>query len=249
MTKLHSLILAGGQGKRMKSDLPKVCHKLNNKSMIEHVFDTVLSIDNVANKYVILGEKTASSIGSCLVNYSYIPIIQKDPKGTGHAVIVAREELESIAKNNPDDILLVMPGDAPLVNNNSINQMMKLHKEVESDLTLMCAYFDNPFGFGRIIRGDDNFIEKIVEQKDGTPDELNINLVNGSVYIFNIKKLVAHLSELELETNNAANEIYLTDIVKIFKKYDYKIIPYIIDDHNEISNVNTPEELARINQI
>lgn len=237
---IHGMILAGGLGKRMGGIVPKVCHLYRERPMIHWILDT---LNQVTDKpaIVVTGTATRDKVLPVLSGYDFKEAVQSAPLGTGHAVLSAYYLLHSC---DVEDDVVILPGDAPLISADSISKMIKLHKSNNCDLTLMVAEIDNPFGYGRIIV-EDNEVMGIVEEKDATAKEKSIKLVNGAVYVFKVKSLLPRLKMIS--NKNVAGEYYFTDIIKIFKEDSLKVMPYIVENPNEITNVNTKAELDKIN--
>ncbi|MDZ5034185.1 sugar phosphate nucleotidyltransferase, partial [Clostridium perfringens] len=195
-----ALILAAGQGTRIKSDLPKVLHKVCGKEMVNHVIDTMRKA-NIEDMDVIIGkgaelvkEKTA------LKNVSYS--LQEEQLGTGHAVKCAFEFLKG-----KKGVVGVFCGDAPLIKPETVESLFKTHIENNNSATLLSSIVDDPTGYGRVVRANDEVL-KIVEHKDCTEEELKINEMNAAIYCFDIELLLNSLDKLS--NNNNQGEYYLT---------------------------------------
>lgn len=230
------IVLAAGEGKRMYSKTPKVLHKLCGKSMIMHVIDCVSKFDNV-NTVAVVGhgkDEVIKEIGD--TKY----VIQAKQLGTGHAVMQAGDYI------NDGDVLIVC-GDTPLLTFDTLDAMYKNHKQNSNKATILTALIDNPSGYGRIIRDDKGMAQSIIEDKDATESQKSINEINSGIYFFDAKVLKDSLSNLN--NNNAQNEYYLTDIIKIIKDSDYAIGAYTIEDTDEIMGVNNRLQLSIANEI
>lgn len=229
-----AIILAAGEGKRMNSNTPKVLHKVCGKEMINHVIDTMRSAD-IEMVDVVIGrgaEAVKESTESRKVNYS----LQKDQLGTGHAVMCAKEFLEG-----NDGIVAIFVGDGPLITENTVREMLEYHEKGEFKATILTSVMDDPAKYGRIIRNENNEVEKIVEFKDCTKDELLVKEINSGMYCFNIKELLNSLNRLN--NNNAQEEYYLTDVIGILKSQGFKIGAFDVPVE-EITAVNSKVELA-----
>lgn len=222
-------IMAGGLGKRMESDLPKVCHCVGGIPMIEHVVSTALQLNPEAI-YIIAGKY--KSIIENIVGDRVQWIIQDEPLGTGHAVKCGLDVL----KMYPNTKTLILSGDVPLISHSTLLQLV----DGDTDKILVTELPD-PTGCGRIIMNADNKIAKIVEEKDCTPDERSVKLVNCGIYQINSDTLVRVLPLLS--NDNQAREYYLTDIVQ--EPFDYVMLPP--HRHYEIKNVNTKKDLEELN--
>ncbi|GAA0085998.1 bifunctional UDP-N-acetylglucosamine diphosphorylase/glucosamine-1-phosphate N-acetyltransferase GlmU [Clostridium sp. CTA-7] len=233
-----ALILAAGQGTRIKSDLPKVLHKVCGKEMVNHVIDTMRKA-NIEDIDVIVGkgaelvkEKTA------LKNVSYS--LQEEQLGTGHAVKCAIEFLKG-----KKGVVGVFCGDAPLIKPETVESLFKTHIENNNSATLLSSIVDDPTGYGRVVRENDEVL-KIVEHKDCTEEELKINEMNAAIYCFDIELLLNSLDKLS--NNNNQGEYYLTDVIGILKEEGKKVGAVVID-YEETIGVNSRAQLAQAEEI
>jgi UDP-N-acetylglucosamine diphosphorylase/glucosamine-1-phosphate N-acetyltransferase len=229
------LILAAGQGTRMKSDLAKVLHPLCGKPLVEHVVKSAEQA-GVARTVVIVGHQ-ADQVKESLKGHEVEFVLQAEQKGTGHAVMQALP----IIKNFTGE-LLVLYGDVPLIKPATIVSLLKKHREERNACTMLTTVIEQPGSYGRIIRDKDGAVSKIVEAKDATPEELAVKEINPAIYSFENQKLVEALSQLK--PNNKQGEYYLTDVIGIFKEQGLKIAAQIVEDSREVLGINTPEELA-----
>ncbi|MGM0378703.1 MAG: bifunctional UDP-N-acetylglucosamine diphosphorylase/glucosamine-1-phosphate N-acetyltransferase GlmU [Bacillota bacterium] len=235
---LTGIILAAGKGTRMKSSLPKVLHKVAGKTMLDHVIDSLESVD--CNKsMVVIGHKKEMVKNE--VNRKVNYVIQDKQLGTGHAVMMCQNQL-------PDngDVLIVY-GDTPLLTSNTLNEFVKNHKDNGNVISVLSAKVDNPFGYGRIIKDSKGNLVKIVEQKDASDKEKKVNEINSGIYCIKAIDLKKGLDKLD--NNNSQNEYYLTDLVSILKSENKKVGSYIIDDNKEITGVNTRKDLFNVQKI
>lgn len=234
MEKLSTIILAAGKGTRMKSDLPKVLHKIDNKELVKYVIKQAEDLNSkpivlvVGHKHELIREATAE------YNVSYA--LQAEQLGTGHAVMMTKDELEDATGN-----VLILCGDVPLLRSQTLKSMLENHLAEKADCTVLTAHFDDPTGYGRIIKNPEGNIERIVEQKDGNPEELSVKEINSGVYLVN-KKLLFNALE-DVKADNAQAEYYLTDIIKILKKQGKNLRTYLLEDNREIYGINTIEQL------
>lgn len=229
-----ALILAAGQGTRIKSDIPKVLHKVCGKEMVNHVIDTMrkAKIDDVN---VIIGkgselvkEKTSTK------NVSYS--LQEKQLGTGHAVKSAINFLK-----DKKGIVGVFCGDAPLIKNETVESLFKSHLDNNNGATLLSSLIQDPTGYGRVIRDNNGEVLKIVEHKDCTKEELLVNEMNSAIYCFDIELLLSSLDKLS--DNNSQGEYYLTDVIGILKEEGKKVGALVID-YEETIGVNSRVQLA-----
>lgn len=233
-----AVILAAGQGTRIKSNIPKVLHKVCGKEMVNHVIDNMRAagIDDVN---VIIGkgsEMVKESTKDRNVSYS----LQPEQLGTGHAVKCAKEFLEG-----KDGVVAVFTGDAPLTKVETIKNLIEEHIQKKNKATLLSAYVDDPTGYGRIIR-DGEEVLKIVEHKDCNEEELKVNEMNAGMYCFDIKSLLSSLDELN--NNNVQGEYYLTDVIGILKDKGEKV-GALIADYDDTIGVNSRAQLAEAEKI
>ncbi|NDI37068.1 bifunctional UDP-N-acetylglucosamine diphosphorylase/glucosamine-1-phosphate N-acetyltransferase GlmU [Chengkuizengella sediminis] len=237
--KLLSIVLAAGKGTRMKSNLHKLLHPVCGKPMVGHVIDVLKEINS--NRIVTVighgGESVQSYLGN-QVEYA----IQEKQLGTGHAVLQAKSILE-----NEEGVTLLINGDGPLITAGSLSKFIEFHKDTNAAATILTAELDHPHGYGRIIRGDNQQVTHIVEQKDCSPEENEIKEINTGTYCVNNKKLFQALNQV---TNyNSQGEYYLTDIIGILKQQNEKIEGYVLQDSNESFGINDRVQLAQAEKI
>ncbi|MBM6859972.1 bifunctional UDP-N-acetylglucosamine diphosphorylase/glucosamine-1-phosphate N-acetyltransferase GlmU [Clostridium saudiense] len=233
-----ALILAAGQGTRIKSDLPKVLHKACGKEMVNHVIDTLRKAD-IEDINVIIGkgsELVKEKTSSREVSYS----LQAEQLGTGHAVKCAIDFLK-----DKKGTVAVFCGDAPLIKEETVVSLFEEHNSNNNTATLLTSILDDATGYGRIIR-DGNEVLKIVEHKDCNEEELKVTEMNAGVYCFDIEKLLEALNKLS--NNNSQGEYYLTDVIGILKSEGEKVGAVVID-FEETLGVNSRAQLAQVEAI
>tara|TARA_B100000282_G_scaffold273637_1_gene229710 strand:+ start:1473 stop:2228 length:756 start_codon:yes stop_codon:yes gene_type:complete len=240
------IILAAGEGKRMKSDLPKVLHQVNNLPMIVHVIKTARETKPL--KIVIMVGKHHLKIKECIQEHDIDNVeffIQKEPKGTGHAVMCWKEQDNMMINRNTS--LLILNGDVPLIKCETILNLLNNHK----DVSVIVSKISNPFGYGRILTDELGNFLKIVEEKDCTNEEKKINLINSGIYLFNFDIIDKYL--FKIDNKNASAEYYLTDLLKIIKdsekKVDFNLLELSMQENYQISGVNNQLQLANLNKI
>ncbi|NOX42865.1 MAG: UDP-N-acetylglucosamine diphosphorylase/glucosamine-1-phosphate N-acetyltransferase [Gammaproteobacteria bacterium] len=232
--KISIVILAAGQGTRMKSDLPKVLHVIGNKSLLEHVIETANELD-AKNTVVVYGH------GGELVpdTLSHLPVKwveQSEQLGTGHAVSQA---IPDIAEN---DIVLVLYGDVPLIKSNTLKTLVDAVKN--DALGLLTVQLADPTGYGRIVRNSQNQVVRIVEQKDANEVELKINEINTGFMAVKRTKLFGWLNKLD--NNNSQGEYYLTDIIALAVSDNVDINTTSVDNIAEVMGINDKIQLANM---
>ena len=234
-----ALILAAGQGKRIKSDIPKVLHKVCGKEMVNHVIDNMRKA-NIEDVNVIIG-KGAELVkeGTKERNVSYS--LQEEQLGTGHAVKCATDFLKG-----KKGTVIVFAGDAPLTKESTIENLIKEHEENKNSATLLSAMVEDPTGYGRIIRDSNGDVLKIVEHKDCNEEELLVNEMNAAMYCFDIEELLNSLEKLS--NNNNQGEYYLTDVIGILKD-EGKKIGAVVTDYEDTIGVNSRVQLAEAEEI
>jgi bifunctional UDP-N-acetylglucosamine pyrophosphorylase/glucosamine-1-phosphate N-acetyltransferase len=233
-----AVILAAGEGKRMKSDIPKVLHKVCGKEMVNHVIDTMrkAKLDDVN---VIVGkgaDKVKDETGARNVGYSF----QDKQLGTGHAVMCAKDFLK-----DKKGIVAIFTGDAPLIREETVKKLLEYHEEGKYSAVVLTSVVDNPNGYGRIIRGEAG-VERIVEHKDCSEEELKVKEINSGMYSFDIEDLLNSLGKLN--NNNAQGEYYLTDVLGILCS-EGKKVGALVTEFVETLGVNSRIELAEAEQI
>lgn len=233
----YSIILAAGEGKRMKSKLPKPLQKVCGKTLIDRVISAVTEAGAEKNIAVIghMSDKMEEYLGD-RVEYAY----QRERLGTGHAV------MQGIASvSDKDGSVIVVCGDTPLITAEMIKEAYGEHTKECRAATVITAICDNPFGYGRIVRSDGRVV-KIVEQKDATEEEKRINEINSGMYIFDIQKLKSALAKIT--NDNAQGEYYLTDAIEILINEGETVGAYITD-MEQILGVNDRAQLAEADRL
>ncbi|MGL5151970.1 MAG: bifunctional UDP-N-acetylglucosamine diphosphorylase/glucosamine-1-phosphate N-acetyltransferase GlmU [Clostridium sp.] len=233
-----ALILAAGQGKRIKSNLPKVLHKVCGKEMVNHVID-LMRKSGVEDVNVIIG-KGAELVKEGTVSRNVSYSVQKEQLGTGHAVKCAIDFLKG-----KEGLVAIFAGDAPLTKETTVNNLIEKHIKDNNSATLLTSIIEDPTGYGRIIR-DGEEVLKIVEHKDCTPEELLVKEMNAAMYCFDIQELLESLEKLS--NNNEQGEYYLTDVIGILKEKGSRV-GAVVTEYEETIGVNSRVQLAEAEEI
>ncbi|MCP4725955.1 MAG: NTP transferase domain-containing protein [bacterium] len=231
---VRAVILAAGKGTRMRSDLPKVMHRISGKPMISYVIDACKKAD-VDKIYLVVGY--GSDIIREEFGSEYVYIDQEEQLGTGHALMQAANEFCGY-----DGDILVVNGDGPFINAFALKWLIEKHWNTGAEGTFLTALLENTPPFGRIVRNEVGTPEKIVEEKDASPEIRAIKEVNTGHYCFRADSVFSLLSKLE--NDNAQGEYYLTDIMQLMSKSNMRIETVLESDPDIVFGINTMEELA-----
>lgn len=234
-----AIILAAGEGKRMKSNTPKVLHKVCGKEMINHVIDNIRSA-GIEEVDVVIG-KGAEKVRKGTADRDICYSVQSEQLGTGHAVMCAKEFLEG-----KKGTVSIFVGDGPLITAETVTSLTTYHESEGCSATILTSVMEDPLKYGRIIRDSSGEVEKIVEFKDCNEEEVKVNEINSGMYCFDIEALLSTLGKLN--NNNNQGEYYLTDVIEILKN-EGKKVGAIAVDVKEITAVNSKEELSVANEI
>lgn len=236
--KKYCLVLAAGDGTRMKSEKPKVLCEVLFYPMLGWVLDAAESA-GAEKTGVVVGAHKEMVEAYLKSRGEYPTFTQSERKGTGHAVMMARELIEEAAREKAD--IMVACGDAPFIDKETIENSYRCHKEQNNDVTVVSAILDNPFGYGRIIKEKGQFIS-ITEQKDCTEEQKAVKEINSGIYWFKAEKLGGLLDSLTC--NNAAKEYYLTDTVALAEKKGV----YTAENSNVVLGANSRSQLSALNK-
>ncbi len=226
----------------MRSNLAKVLHKLDGRPLINHVCAAATAL-GPRKIYVVVGhqgEDVKSAVLGEIDENAAGFVWQKEQLGTGDAVNAAREFLV-----DAESTLLVLSGDVPMIRSETLAELIKLHGEFQGNgvaCTVLTVRLKDPSGYGRIIRDENGKFERIVEQKDASDEQKEINEINSGIYCFNSRKLFAALANVQ--NNNAQGEYYLTDVPQILSEAGDDVAIYLHNDQNEIEGVNDRRQLA-----
>jgi bifunctional UDP-N-acetylglucosamine pyrophosphorylase/glucosamine-1-phosphate N-acetyltransferase len=237
MRRFAVVVLAAGEGTRMKSATPKVLHEIAGLPLIGHVLSTAHSLqaDHVVAVLRHERERIENYVKAFYPNTTIA--VQDEIPGTGRAVEAALDQLP----NDFQGDIAVLSGDVPLLDVASIEQLLEIHRGSENSGTLISAIMPNPNGYGRVVRSRESFVG-IVEQKDATADQLAITEVNAGVYIFDAQHLRTALAKVTLE--NAQKEKYLTDVAALMLEQGQKVSAHPISDNWLVAGINDRAQLS-----
>ncbi|MHB9154110.1 MAG: bifunctional UDP-N-acetylglucosamine diphosphorylase/glucosamine-1-phosphate N-acetyltransferase GlmU [Endomicrobiales bacterium] len=240
MKNLAVVILAAGEGTRMKSGKPKVLHDLAGRPLVRWVLSSVsaLSPEKVC---LVVGHK-ADTVREELSGEKLGFVVQEQQLGSGHAL----RQAESCLKGFRGDIL-VLCGDTPLISRGTLRSLVASHRREKNDVTILSAAFENPYGYGRIVRRPSGQVQAIVEEKDATPEQRRIKEINSGIYCFRSPLVWDALRKIR--ANNRKKEYYLTDAIAIVKAQGGRIGAVSGAVPHEILGVNTRLDLARAEEI
>ncbi|PRS29198.1 bifunctional UDP-N-acetylglucosamine diphosphorylase/glucosamine-1-phosphate N-acetyltransferase GlmU [Bacillus sp. RJGP41] len=239
MSNRYAIILAAGQGTRMKSKLYKVLHPVCGKPMVQHVIDQVnqLQIEDIVTVIGHGAEKVQEQLGdSC--KYA----LQEQQLGTAHAVMQAESVLSARSGTT-----LVICGDTPLIKAETMKELIALHEQSQAKATVLTAYADNPAGYGRVLRGEGGLVEKIVEHKDASEEERYVKEINTGTYCFDNQALFSALNKVSNE--NVQGEYYLPDVIEILKEEGEVVTAFQSSEFEETLGVNDRVALSQAEQI
>ena len=234
-----TVIMAAGKGTRMKSEKSKLVQNIYDKELVKRVTEVAKKIgsDQVVAVVGHLREQVQEVLGDS-VEYAY----QEELLGTGHAVMQA----ESYLKGKEGKVLILY-GDVPIIRPETLRNLIKKSIENKEYATLLTAIYDNPTGYGRIIRDVGGNIKGIVEEKDADDNQKEIKEINSGIYVFDIKELLLALKKIQ--PNNAQGEYYLTDVIKIMNDKGLKTGAVIVEDNTEILGVNDRTQLELLTRV
>ncbi|HCJ50021.1 MAG TPA: bifunctional UDP-N-acetylglucosamine diphosphorylase/glucosamine-1-phosphate N-acetyltransferase GlmU [Microbacterium sp.] len=239
---LAVVILAAGQGTRMKSSLPKVLHRIGGRPLVGHVLDTARDLAPAHVVVVVRHERDLVAGAVLGVAPEVVVVDQDEIPGTGRAVELAMDALPDFAGD-----VLVLSGDTPLADFDTLTAFVAEHRAAEAAATLMTAVVDDPTGYGRIIRESDGSVARIVEQKDATPHEAAVDEINAGMYVFAAASLRASLARVG--TDNAQQEKYLTDVVGLLRTEGARVAASVARDATVTFGVNDRVQLAEVGRL
>ena len=237
-----AVILAGGEGKRMKSNKPKPMSEVLGRPMLQWVIDSVRGA-GVEKICVVKGfKKECIEEYVATLPYEVETVYQAERLGTGHAVMMAKDFL----KENEGDVVILC-GDAPFMDKDTIADAFSQHEKNDASATVSSAVLENSTGYGRIVRNEDGTLQAIVEQKEASEEILKIKEVNSGGYWFDTKDLLSVLDSIT--ANNAAAEYYLPDALKLLLENSKTVGAFTASSADTVLGANDPEQLEELNQI
>ena len=228
-----AVVLAAGEGKRLKSKLPKVLHNAAGRPLVGHV---LAAISGLELDQTIVVTSVRPELNEALEGSGVTFVRQDPPRGTGDALKVALEAVEA-----RDGHVLVVPGDTPLITTATLEMLWDEHLSSAAAATMLTAKVSDPTGYGRVIRDADGGVSKIVEHRDATPEELTVDEINGGFYIFELHGLEDLLAKIDSE--NSQGEYYLTDVVALLQSSERAVRAVVVDEV-EMAGVNSRAQLA-----
>lgn len=241
--KLSAVVLAAGEGTRMRSERPKPLHRLCGRPMVLHVLYALAELD-LERAVVVVGHGAArvtKVVGEHPPAGLHIDFVeQRVQRGTGDAVSVALTAFPD--DDTDDDDIIVLPGDTPLLRPPTLAALVRTHRRAEAAATVLTARLDEPSGYGRVTRDRNGLVARIVEHADATEDELAIDEVNTSIYVFRRSVLAPSLRRLT--PDNSQGEYYLTDVIAVLHDAGYPVVSMVVEDSMEAAGVNDRHQLS-----
>jgi bifunctional UDP-N-acetylglucosamine pyrophosphorylase/glucosamine-1-phosphate N-acetyltransferase len=232
-------IMAAGKGTRLKSQLPKVLHEIGGKPLLAHVIAAATRVVPATDVFAIIGHEAGrvrAAVAPTGVNF----VLQPEQRGTGHALIVAREPLSTY------DHVIVLSGDAPQITPQTIASLLNFHLDQQAAMTLLSADLDHPTGYGRVIRKHPRSaeVQAIVEERSATPAQKRIREINAGFYTFSVPQLFSNIEKLS--TANPHGEYYLTDMAEVLRQAKQRVVVCKTENSGEVLGANTRAELSVI---
>ncbi len=240
---LAIVILAAGQGTRMKSQLPKVLHPLGGRSLLGHVLRTAQFLDAARIEVVVRHERDRIAETLAAEYPDAVIVDQDDIPGTGRAVQLAVDALPAEFSGD----VLVLSGDVPLLEEKTLAALLAAHRRSAAAATLLSARLDDPSGYGRIIRGADGGVDRIVEQKEATDEEAAVTEINAGVYVFRAAALRTQLPRVG--TDNSQGEMYLTDVIGLLRAEEQPVTAELAEDATTTFGINDRIQLAAAGRV
>jgi bifunctional UDP-N-acetylglucosamine pyrophosphorylase/glucosamine-1-phosphate N-acetyltransferase len=238
---IHAIVLAAGEGSRMVSERPKPLHRLCGRPMLMYVLDA-LSTCQLGSAAIVVGHKAdwvTKKVGEEEVGFHLEFVEQRVRRGTGDATLIG---LVGLPDDEEDADVVVLPGDTPLLRAETIAALVATHRASDAAATVLTMRVEGASAYGRVVRGKEDRVVRVVEQRDATAEELEIDEVNTSVYCFRRSLLAPALRRIE--PDNAQGEYYLTDVIEVLSGAGYAIESLAVDDALEAAGVNDRLQLA-----
>jgi bifunctional UDP-N-acetylglucosamine pyrophosphorylase/glucosamine-1-phosphate N-acetyltransferase len=237
---VHVVVLAAGQGTRMKSSLPKVLHRISGRPLIDYVLRTA-GVVSPASMTVVVGHRAEAVRGHLAGRPGVQFAVQEPQLGTAHAL----QQTESVLAHRSGTLVL-LSGDVPLLSAGTLSQLVATHRGANAAATVVTATVDRPYGYGRIVRTDGR-IARIVEERDASPAERQIREINSGIYAFDLEPLFESLRGIA--SQNAQGEYYLTDLIAIYRRRKLPVETLLVDNSQEIRGINSRTELAEVSSL
>jgi bifunctional UDP-N-acetylglucosamine pyrophosphorylase/glucosamine-1-phosphate N-acetyltransferase len=242
---LSAIVLAAGEGTRMRSSRPKPLHLLCGRPMVLYVLDALR--DCAAERAVIVvghgADRVTKKLQEAAPHLSLDFVEQHVQRGTGDAVMVGLTAFPEEADLDDGDDVIVLPGDTPLLRSDTIANLVREHRLSGAACSILTAELDRPTGYGRVVRQEDGMVARVVEESDATPAERAISEVNTSIYCFRRGVLAPALRRIT--PDNAQGEYYLTDVIEVLRTAGYPVVAVVVDEPEETHGVNDRRQLAR----
>lgn len=234
-----AIVLAAGAGTRMKSEKPKVVHEVLGKPLVNWVIDAAQEAG--INRIVAVVGHKREQVEPLVADKASV-VVQAEQRGTADAVLSCRDELADF-----DGSVLVLSGDCPLITSATMRALADTREREDAAVVVLTMRPEDPFGYGRIIRDENGRVERIVEQKDATPEEAAVTECNSGFYCFEAKALFDALGKVG--SDNAQGEFYLTDVLEISRNAGRAVLALEASDVTECLGINTPEQLAEVERL
>jgi bifunctional UDP-N-acetylglucosamine pyrophosphorylase/glucosamine-1-phosphate N-acetyltransferase len=239
------VILAAGLGTRMRSKRAKVLHRAGGLSLAEHVVQAAGGVAPRERIVVVTGHQ-ADAVEDLLEPLGVRFARQVEQRGTGHALLCAREQLQQ-ADPKQNGLLMVLYGDTPLLSAATLKQLRDLQAGSHAAATLITTTLENPAGYGRVMLDPEGNVTAIVEHKVARPEQLLVRRINSGIYCFRASLLWKHINEIR--PDRVSRELYLTDMAEILNRHGHRVRPLHVEDSNELLGINTRIELAEADRI
>ena len=236
-----AIVLAAGEGTRMKSQTPKVLHFISGKTIIDHVISQVIKLNPGELRVVVGAGREAVESHVKQIAPEAVSVFQAERNGTGHAVQLALADLKVNGR------VLICAGDTPLLRSETLSQFISAHVEAKNTVSVLTAEFPDPTGYGRILRNEAGEIVAIVEERDASDEIKAIDEINTGVYLFDIAAL--RTSVAKLKSDNSQGELYLTDVIADIKADGGRAAAILSNDYSETLGINDRSQLAECSAI